>query len=313
MRAVRFVDGAVTWQSEPDPSPGRGEVLIRVKAAGLNAADLHQRAGRYRPSATLSTTVPGLEIAGEIVAIGPGTSDATVGDRVMALVGGGGQAELAIADVGCTIPIPTSMSWVEAGGFPEAFTTAHDALFTQCGLSPGERLCVHGAAGGVGVAAVQLGSVAGCGVVATVRDPARREAVSELGALAIAPEDFSVHGPFDVVIELVGVSNLAEDIASLKVGGRVSIIGVGSGSRAEIDFRRLMTVRGRLHGSTLRTRRPEEKATAVALVRRHVLPLLEQRRLAVPISAAFPISDAAAAYASFERGGKFGKIVLVSD
>src|SRR5918998_3659268 len=204
MRAATISDGAVTVQEHPDPEPGKGELLVRVRAAGLNGADMLQRRGRYPAPPGAPQDIPGLELAGEVAATGPGTSRFEEGDRVMAVVAGGGQAELAVVHERAATPVPDALDWPQAGGTPEVFTTAHDALFTQAGLEPGERLLVHGAAGGVGSAAVQLGRAAGARVTATVRNEDHRDAVAELGAeQVIAPEGFEEHGPFDVVLELV--------------------------------------------------------------------------------------------------------------
>lgn len=310
---MTIVDGKLEWQERPDPEPAAGEVLVAVRSAGINAGDLLQLAGHYPAPPGSPPDVPGLELAGEVVALGPGATRYAVGDRVMAVVGGGGQAERAVVHEGCALPIPDALDWDAAGGFPEAFTTAHDAVFTQAQLGMGESLCVHGAAGGVGVAAVQLGVAAGTRVVGTVRNAALRERVAALGATAIDPDGFGQHGPFDVVLELIGGPNLREDIRSLATGGRISIIGVGGGPKAEISLLDLMAVRGRIHGSTLRARPLEQKAMAAAAVERHVLPLVEAGRTTVPVEASFPLSDAAAAYEHFRAGGKFGKVVLTSD
>jgi NADPH:quinone reductase-like Zn-dependent oxidoreductase len=209
--------------------------------------------------------------------------------------------------------VPDGLTWEAAGGFPEAFTTAHDALFTQAGLGPGERVCVHGAAGGVGTAAVQLAVAAGASVVATVRNPERRADVAALGAEVVEPEGFGAHGPFDVILELIGGPNLDADIKALAIGGRITVIGVGAGAKAEINLLGLMGVRGRIHGSTLRARPLEGKAAAARAVENAVLPLLTAGRLTVPIAASFPLADATAAYDAFSTGGKLGKIVLRSD
>src|SRR5919199_6198288 len=182
MRAATIRDGAVQVAEHPDPQPGAGEVLIRVRAAGLNGADILQRAGGYPAPPGSPQDIPGLELAGEVAARGPGADRFAEGDRVMAIVGGGGQAELCTVHERQLMPVPETLEWPQAGGVPEVFTTAHDAVFTQCGLRPGERLLVHGAAGGVGTAAVQLGAAAGAHVVATVRNPEAREAVTALGA-----------------------------------------------------------------------------------------------------------------------------------
>jgi NADPH2:quinone reductase len=311
MRAAVIKEGEILVEERPDPQPGAGEVLVRVRAAGLNGADLLQRAGRYPAPAGSPQDVPGLELAGEVAALGAGAERFALGDRVMAVVGGGGQAELAVVHERALMPVPEPLDWPAAGGLPEVFTTAHDALFTQAGLGMGERLLVHGAAGGVGTAAVQLAHAAGAEVVATVRRAEQREAVAALGAdLVVEPEGFGAHGPFAVVLELVGAPNLQEDLRSLATGGRVLIIGIGAGARTEVDLRPLMGNRGRVLGSTLRARPLEEKAHAARLVERHVLPLFAAGALRVPVAEAFPLDRAADAYARFEAGGKLGKIVL---
>src|SRR5436190_7337725 len=171
MRAATIRDKQLLIEDHPDPTPGSGEVLVRVQAAGLNGADLHQLRGGYPAPPGSPADIPGLELAGEVAAAGPGVERFRPGDRVMAVVGGGGQAELAVVHERTAIPVPDGLGWPEAGGFPEVVTTAHDALFTQCGLGLGDRLLVHGAAGGVGTAAVQLGAATGARVVASVRNP----------------------------------------------------------------------------------------------------------------------------------------------
>src|SRR3954471_12807951 len=206
MRAAVIADGDVTVQERPDPQPGKGELLVRVRAAGLNGADMLQRRGAYPAPPGSPPDIPGLELAGEVEALGPGAERFAEGDRVMAIVGGGGQAELAVVHERAAMPVPEPLDWPAAGGLPEVFTTAHDALFTQAGLRPGEHLLVHGAAGGVGTAAVQLGRAAGARVTATVRREELRAEVERLGARTIAPEGFGEQGPYDVVLELVGAS-----------------------------------------------------------------------------------------------------------
>ena len=270
-----------------------------------------QVAGFYPAPPGSPADIPGMELGGEVVAIGERVYRFAVGDRVMAVVGGGAQAELAIVHERTAIPVPAGVEWSEAGGFPEVFTTAHDALFTQCGLSMGQRVCVHGAAGGVGVAGVQLARVAGASVVATVRNEALRPAVAALGAEVVAPDDFVAHGPFDVILELVGGPNIPADIESLAIGGRIAVIGVGGGGAAELNLMALMGKRARIHGSTLRGRPLEQKALAAQLVEAHVIPLLADGRVTVPVAATYPMPDAAAAYERFRAGGKLGKIVLL--
>ncbi|HET9692193.1 MAG TPA: zinc-binding dehydrogenase [Acidimicrobiales bacterium] len=312
MRAATIVDGRIEVRERPDPAPGHGQLLVAVRAAGLNGADVLQRKGLYPPPAGSPADIPGMELAGEVVALGPGATRFAVGDRVMAVVGGGAQAELAVVHEREAMPVPVGVGWAEAGGLPEVFTTAHDALFSSAGLGPGERLLVTGAAGGVGTAGVQLGVAAGAEVVASVRNPALRAAVADLGATVVDPADVTGTGPFDVVLELVGAPNLATDLAELATGGRIVVIGVGGGARAEVDLRVIMGKRARVSGSTLRARPLEGKADAARRVERHVLPLFARGRLRVPVHAAFPLGEAAAAYEAFEAGGKLGKIVVTA-
>src|SRR5919199_4537946 len=282
MRAATIRDGAVRVETPPEPPPGSGEVLVRVRAAGINGADMMQRAGRYPAPPGAPADIPGLELAGEVVARGPGADRFAEGDRVMTIVGGGGQAELCTVHERQAMPVPEGLDWPQAGGVPEVFTTALDAVFTQAGLRTGERLLVHGAAGGVGTAAVQLGVAAGARVTATVRRPEAREAVTSLGAHeVIEPDGFEERGPFDVILELVGAPNLGPNLQALATQGRIVVIGISAGAKGEINLRDLMTKRATLRASTLRARPLEEKALA--------------------------------AYDRFAEGGKVGKIVLVAN
>jgi putative PIG3 family NAD(P)H quinone oxidoreductase len=310
MRAATIREQEIVIEEHPDPVPGTGEVLVRVRAAGLNGADMMQRRGLYPAPPGSPQDIPGMELAGEVVALGPGAERFAEGDRVMAIVGGGAQAELAIVNERVLMPVPAALDWPAAGGLPEVFTTAHDAIFVQAGLRPGERLLVHGGAGGVGVAAIQLGRAAGARVTATVRREELREQVGALGAAAIGPEDFAQHGPFEVILELVGAPNMPENLNALATGGRIVVIGVSAGAKTELNLLALMGRRARIHGSTLRSRPLEEKAITARLLEREVLPLFDTGVLRVPIAATFPLEEAAAAYERFAAGGKLGKIVL---
>jgi putative PIG3 family NAD(P)H quinone oxidoreductase len=310
VKAVTVRDGELSIDEHPDPEPGSGEVLVRVRAAGLNGADAMQRRGYYPAPPGSPQDIPGLELAGEVIRVGPGARRFKEGDRVMAIVGGGGQAELATLHERAAMPVPERLSWPEAGGTPEVFTTAHDALLTQAGLEPGEHLLVHGAAGGVGIAAVQLGRAAGARVTATVRRENLRERVAEFGADVIAPEGFEARGPFDVILELVGAPNLPGDVKALATWGRIVVIGISAGAKAELNLGALMGNRGRVMSSTLRPRPLEEKAIAMRGVERNVLPLLESGAVKVPVHATYPLEKAAEAYEAFETGGKLGKIVI---
>jgi putative PIG3 family NAD(P)H quinone oxidoreductase len=310
VKAVVIEDGELSVAERPDPEPGTGEVLVRVRGAGVNGADMLQRRGRYPAPPGSPQDIPGLELAGEVVARGAGADRFSEGDRVAAIVGGGGQAELCTVHERGAMPLPETLDWPAAGGFAEVFTTAHDALFTQAGLKPGERLLVHGGAGGVGTAAVQLGRACGARVTATVRREEARPEVERLGAAAVDPEGFGEHGPFDVILELVGAPNLGENLKALATQGRIVVIGIGAGAKGELNLAALMGKRGRITASTLRARPLEEKALAMRLVERHVLPLVGSGVVEVPVAATFALDEAEAAYDRFAEGGKIGKIVL---
>ncbi len=307
-------DGDLLWEERPDPVPGDTELLVAVRAAGLNAADLVQRAGFYPAPPGWPPDIPGMEMAGEVMTVGRAVTLFEPGDRVMAVVGGGAQATVALVDESHAISVPDSLAWAEAGGFPEAFATAYDALFTQGGLQMGERVLISGAAGGVGSAGVQLAREAGAVVVASVRNAGHRSAVGALGAhVVLAPGEEGRHGPYDVVLELVGQASLVNVVPHLATKSRVVVIGVGSGGRIDLDLFALMTKRARIGGSTLRARSRTEKATVTAAVAAHVLPALIAGRLRVPVCRTFPLSEAAAAYEYFGAGGKCGKVVLTAE
>ncbi|HWD55957.1 MAG TPA: zinc-binding dehydrogenase [Acidimicrobiales bacterium] len=313
MHATVIRDNELHWEEHDDPVPGDTELLVSVKAAGINSADLVQRLGFYPAPPGWPPDIPGMEMAGEVVAVGRSVTLFAPGDRVMALVGGGAQAELAFVDEMHALAVPDGLDWPEAGGFMEAFTTAHDALCTQAGLQIGERVLVSGAAGGVGTAGVQLAAAGGAHVTATVRKADHREAVRALGAdVVIAPGDEGDHGPYDVVLELVGQASLGGVLPYLAPWSRVVVIGVGSGGRMEIDLMQLMTQRIRIGGTTLRSRTRQEKGGVVASMWAHVLPLLAAGRLRVPVAESFPLERAEAAYERFGAGGKLGKVVLVA-
>jgi NADPH2:quinone reductase len=301
VKAVVLADGALTIEERPDPVAGPGYTLVRMRGTGINNADLMQRSGNYPAPPGAPADIPGLELAGEAV---------ESGERVVALLGGGAHAELVAVPSRLLAPLPAGIGWAEAGGFVEAFATAHDALFTQAQLALGERVLVTGAAGGVGTAAVQLAREAGARVVATVRNEALRAHVEALGAEVLPPGE--AEGPFDVILELIGGDGLAAAPGLLATGGRLVVIGVGAGAQAELDYRVLMAKRARVMASTLRARPLEEKALVVRRLERHVLPLLAAGLVRVPVQETFPLVEAEAAYERFAAGGKLGKIVLLA-
>lgn len=228
----------------------------------------------------------------------------------MGIVGGGAQAELVVIHERHAMPVPDGLGWAEAAAFPEVFMTAYDSLVSRCCLSMGDRVCVHGAAGGVGLAAVQLAVAAGASVVATVRSPGLRDAVAEFGAEVVGPDEFVDRGPFDVILEAVGGPNIPSDIDALATEGRVAIISFAAGAEAAPHLGALMATRGHLVASVLRNRSLEEKALVARRVEKHVLPLLVSGRLKVVLAGTYAMRDAATAYQRFAAGGKLGKTVL---
>jgi NADPH:quinone reductase-like Zn-dependent oxidoreductase len=300
MRAAVIAEGRLNLEERPDPVPADGEILIRVRAAGVNGADVMQRAGGYPPPPGAPVDIPGLECAGEVV---QGGARFRAGDRVMALLGGGGHAELVAVDETHVLPVPANIDWPQAGGFVEVFATAHDALFTQADLKPGDRLLVNGAAGGVGVAGVQLGVAAGARVTGTVRH--HRAEVEALGA------DTEPSGAYDVILELVGGANLRTDLEQLATKGRIAVIGTSAGATETLNLHLLMRARGRIHGSTLRARSREDKEDVMRRLEGHAVHLLASGLVHVPVEQTFPLEQAQEAYDRFAAGGKFGKIVIV--
>jgi NADPH:quinone reductase len=313
MLVAEIKDKAVGPGERERPEVGFGQALIRVFGAGINGADPVQVAGFYPPppEAGVPADVPGMELAGEVVESAAPVPRFEPGERVMAIVAGAAQAEYAVVDERQLMPVPEALDWTAAGGFPEVFATAYDALVGQARLRSGQRLLVNGAGGGVGTAAVQLGHVLGAHVTASVRNEGNRAKVEALGAdRALPPEEAFEAGPFDVILELVGGPNLGGNVKSLAPWGTIVVIGVSAGHEGTLDLRRLMATRGTVRASTLRYRPPEEKALLARELEAHVLPLVEAGRLKVPIEAEFPLTEVASGYERFSAGGHVGKIVL---
>jgi NADPH:quinone reductase len=299
-------------EERPDPVPGSDELVLAARFAALNTADLAQRAGNYPAPPGAPQDVPGLEVAGVVVAAGSNVCDFQEGDRAFGLVGGGGLADRVLAHERHVVKVPDSLSDEEAAAVPEAFITAHDAIVTQGELRLGDLLLVNGANGGVGSAAVQLGVAAGARVVASARS--HHDRLTELAAEAASPEEaFDLvrgRGGADVVLELVGAPNLQADIDALTSWGRVVIVGTGAGADASLSLRALMAKRGRILGTTLRARPLEQKAAAVQTFANEVVPHLASARLHAVVDRIFPVEDAAAAFGAMASSGKFGKILL---
>jgi len=300
--------------NRPDPQPGRFEVAIAPAYAGVNPADVLQREGRHPVPAGSPKDVPGLEVAGRVVACGDGVSALAEGDRAFGLVGGGGLAQRVIAHERELARVPDALDDAAAAATPEAFLTAFDAVVLQAGLASGETLLVNGASGGVGTAAVQIANLIGAQVVASVRTAELRPRVAALGATALAGEEAFAHvrerGGADVVLELVGGANMSGNIEALARGGRLIVVGARPGDEATIVLRDLMSRRGHLIGTTLRTRPLEEKAHLVQQFAHRIVPALAAGRLRPLVDRVFPLGEAAAAFDHVRAPGKLGKVLL---
>ncbi|MFN7940797.1 MAG: NAD(P)H-quinone oxidoreductase [Thermoanaerobaculia bacterium] len=299
-----------------DPRPGPGEVLIEIHATALNRADLLQMQGRYPPPVGESE-IPGLEAAGEIVALGAGVEGFRIGDRVGALLAGGGHAERAAAPAGQLIPIPANWTWEEAGALPEAAITAWTNLVVEGGLQPGECVAVTGAASGIGTFAIPLARELGARVFAVGRDPDRLERTRALGAERVFVEGESLPGDLraategrgvDLVLDLVGGERISGLLAALAPRGRLVLLSLLAGSSVEVDLARLLRGRLRLIGSVLRSRTRAEKGELVAGFRQFADGLLRERRLLPLLDRVFPFAEIATAYEHLAHGRPLGKV-----
>jgi NADPH2:quinone reductase len=323
MRAVVFPgDGTITIEERPEPVPGPGEVLVRVAGAGLNRADLAQKAGFYPAPPGVPADIAGMEFSGEVAALGPETSTLTVGDRVFGIVGGGAQAEALVVHESNCARVPAHLDLVEAGGIPEVFITAHDAMRTRAGLQPGEHVLVHAVGSGVGTAVVQLAKALGCTVTGTARTETKLERARELGLdhgvlapspldpFALALEIVAAGGEPDVTVELVGGDYVQVDLAAAAVQGRIVVVGTLAGGQVELPLFSLMVKRLALHGTVLRGRSIAQKGEAVAAFVDEVLPLLDDRRVQPVVEKILPLEAAVAAYDLLAGDSTFGKVIL---
>jgi putative PIG3 family NAD(P)H quinone oxidoreductase len=301
------------------PEPGHGEILIRVEAAGVNRPDTIQRMGFYAPPPG-SPDTPGLEIAGEVVATGPGVTAWKIGDRVCALVGGGGYAQFCVAHESHALPVPKGFSAIEAAALPETFFTVWTNVFERAGLKGGETLLVHGGSSGIGTTAIQLGRMFGARVFATAGSADKCAACVGLGAEAainyrerdFVAETKTLTGNrgVDVILDMVGGDYIARNIQAAAPDGRIVSIAFLNGSTAEINFMPVMLKRLTLTGSTLRPRSIEEKASIARALREKVWPLLDAGRVKPRIDATFPLAQASSAHELMEKSSHIGKIVL---
>ncbi len=303
----------------PMPQPGEGEVLVRVAAAGVNRPDVMQRQGRYPPPAGASD-IPGLEIAGEVIALGANVSGVALGDKVTALLPGGGYADHAVAAAALCLPIPGGLSMVEAAALPETFFTVWTNLFERGGLKAGESVLIHGGTSGIGTTAIQLAVAWGARVIATAGTEEKARPCERLGAargIDYRTEDFvevirrETDGKgVDLILDMVGASYLARNMEAVAVEGRLVVISLIGGARAEINLGTLMSKRLTVTGSTLRIRSVAQKAAVAEGLRRHVWPLLAAGRVRPIIYATFPLAQASEAHRLMETSQHIGKIVL---
>lgn len=312
-------DGRLELRVAPDPQPAPGEVLLDVTAAGVNRADLLQRAGHYEPPPGESEIL-GLEVSGTVAALGPGAEGWQVGDEVCALLTGGGYAHRVAVPSGQLLPRPAATSLVDAAALPEVTCTAWSNLVMRAGLRAGETVLVHGGSGGVGSAAIQIARSLGARVLTTAGGPERTEACRQLGAdvaidhhgdVPAAVEHATDGRGVDVILDVLGAGGLADNLAMLATDGRLVVIGLQRGRRAEINLQELMSRRLTVTGTTLRARPPAAKARIVAEVREHVWPMLARAELRAVVHERLPLADAQAAHELLEGGGVLGKVLLV--
>jgi len=311
----------LTWSDVPEPVPGDGQVLVEVAAAGVNRADLLQRAGHYSPPPGASEII-GLECAGRVAALGPGVSGWAVGDRVCALLSGGAYAQKAVVPAGQLLPVPDGMPLAAAAGLPETVCTVWSNVFMAANLQPSETLLVHGGASGIGTTAIQLAKSLGARVLVTVGSAEKAQATLALGADAAIDykeEDFVTrvheltdHRGADVILDSIGAAYLERNIDALAVAGRLVNIGMQGGRKGELDLGKLMSKRAAVLSTSLRARPASEKAAIVASVREHVWPLVNSGALRTVVDRELPMPDAAEAHRVLDASEHVGKVILVA-
>lgn len=302
------------------PEPGHGEVLIDVTAAGLNRADVQQRKGLYPPPGGISE-VPGLEVSGQVAALGPDVEDGlAVGDAVVALLAGGGYAEQVVAPAGQVLPVPEGMDLTTAAALPEVAATVFSNLFMAAGVRAGDTVLIHGGAGGIGTMAVQLVKAFDARAAVTAGSPEKLEVAAILGAEVLInyrEQDFvqeiknATDGRgADVILDVVGAKYLERNVEALAVSGRLVVIGLQGGAKAELNLGMLMGKRAAVLGTTLRARSVAEKTTIMRAVGEHVWPLIRSGKVRPQVDRTFPLADAAAAHEYFDSGSHTGKVLL---
>jgi len=330
MKAVKIVsfggvEGLEVVDTPDAPQATADRVRVRVRAAGLNRADILQRLGRYPAPPGYPEDIPGLEFAGEVESTGADARTWKAGDRVFGITGGGAQAEYVTVPESTLAPVPQNLNWIDAASVPEVFMTAHDALFTQCRLQMGETVLIHAAGSGVGTAASQLVTAAGAIAYGTSRTAEKLERAKQFGLsesiavgndpspLAAAVRKWTNHVGVNVILDLAGAAYLKPNLDALATLGRLIFVGTTSGAKAEIDYGIVMRKRLRVMGTSLRTRSIEEKATATRLFAQHVVPLLANGSVRPVIDSVFRIGEVREAHKRIESNETFGKVVLTID
>ncbi|GAB3076316.1 MULTISPECIES: NAD(P)H-quinone oxidoreductase [unclassified Phycicoccus] len=310
---------ALVLAEVPDPQPAAGEVRVRVAAAGVNRADVMQRMGHYDPPPGASA-YPGLEVSGTVDAVGEDVTGWAVGDEVCALLSGGGYAELVCVPSGQLLPVPAGVSLEDAAALPEVVNTVWSNVFMTANLLPGQTLLVHGGSSGIGTMAIQLAREVGARVIVTAGSAAKLEACRELGAEVLVnyrEQDFVEEvraatggAGADVILDNMGAKYLARNVEALATNGRLVVIGLQGGTKAELDLGLMLRKRAAVIATSLRARPADEKATIVAAVREHVWPLIESGRVRPVIHSRHALADAPSAHRELEESGHIGKILL---
>jgi putative PIG3 family NAD(P)H quinone oxidoreductase len=322
MRAIVFTAAGgpevISIREVPTPVPGPGQIRVRVRAAGLNRADIYQRRGGYAAPAGWPEDIPGLEYAGDVDALGPGVTGWRSGDRVMGLVGGGGQAEAVVVRAEEALPLPAGLSYVEGAAIPEVFYTAYDALVNRGRVAAGERVLIHAVGSGAGTAAAQIAKCLGATVIGTSRTAEKLVRAAAYGVdvgIDTSRASFAdtLGDPVHVVLDVLGGSALADHLSVLAARGRLVMLGLMAGRRTEVDLERVLHKRLEIIGSVMRTRGAEERAALTAEFRERMLPLFEPRggppKLRPVVERTYPMERLAEAHGVMERNENFGKLV----
>jgi NADPH2:quinone reductase len=320
--------GSLELRSVSTPEPGAGQARVRVRACGVNRADLLQRRGQYPAPPDVPQDIPGLEIAGEIDAVGSGTTEVRVGDRVYGIVSGGAYAEHVIVHARTLAPIPAGLDFVQASAIPEAFLTAYDAMVVQGGLAAGESVLIHAVGSGVGTAAAQIARAIGARAIGTGRSPDKLARAEALGLVASVVVETSADGTptfaervreanagrgVDLVLELVGGKYVPESLAALAERGRLVLVGLMAGARANVDLGTVLRRRLHVFGTVMRSRPLEEKIALARILERNISPLVADGRLVPIVDRVLPLERAAEAHEAVEGNGTFGKVILKID